>query len=338
MNGIVVIAELFLNDIQPVTYELIEAALRIKKIKNRGQIKIIVPSENPLPLAEKLSEKCNAADIAALKINNLKCYDSEMYKPYLAEFIRSINPTHILVAHTSQGRDFAPGLALRLNASSIAGVNGIRADDKGFLYSKPVRGNTKNMIVRAAADLPAFLTVMPGVFTPENCNRPGRGEVTIHETVFHNTHHRKNRIQSDKIIKKNHEHKSIKEAKIIISAGKGVGNREKLDSVFKFASCFSSSFVGASRPLVDMGWIGHEHQIGITGTTVLPELYIACGISGSSQHLAGMKDSKFVISINSNPDAHIFNHSDICIVEDADQFITAFLKKVGHNNNLKGKL
>ena len=102
--------------------------------------------------------------------------------------------------------------------------------------------------------------------------------------------------------------------------------KENLETIFQFAQCFSSSAVGASRPLVDMGWIRYEHQVGITGTTVMPKLYIACGISGSSQHLAGMKEAQFVVSINNNPDAPIFRHSDLCIVEDIHEFIQIFLK------------
>ena len=87
--------------------------------------------------------------------------------------------------------------------------------------------------------------------------------------------------------------------------------------------------MGVSRPLVDMGWIGYEHQVGITGAMVAPKLYIACGISGSSQHLAGMKDAELVISINKNPAAPLFRHSDLCITEDVLEFIQAFLKKAG---------
>ena len=119
---------------------------------------------------------------------------------------------------------------------------------------------------------------------------------------------------------------SLARARVIVSAGRGINERENLDAITALAHQFASSAVGSSRPLVDMGWIGYGHQVGITGATVAPRLYIACGISGSSQHLAGMKDSGFVVSININPDAAIHLHSDVCIHEDVLSFIQAFLK------------
>ena len=85
--------------------------------------------------------------------------------------------------------------------------------------------------------------------------------------------------------------------------------------------------MGTSRPLVDMGWLDYPHQVGITGATVAPKLYLACGISGSSQHLAGIKEAEFVVSINKNPEAPIFHHSDICITADVIEFIETFTKK-----------
>jgi electron transfer flavoprotein alpha subunit len=134
-----------------------------------------------------------------------------------------------------------------------------------------------------------------------------------------------------KAIKKSCENQALKGAKVIVAAGRGMKEKENLEFVFKFAKYFSSSAVGASRPLVDMGWIGYEHQVGVTGAVVAPELYIACGISGSSQHIAGMKDAGLVVSINKNPAAPLFFHSDLCIIEDALEFIPAFLKKAGES-------
>ncbi len=245
-----------------------------------------------------------------------------------------MEPSHILAAHTSQGRDFAPGLAIKLKAASIPGVNEIRLDNKGLLYSRSVLGNTKNMIVRPVPGMPVVLTLIPGVFKSGNFDNPKTGQVEIHESSFEpgfkpgfkSGHDTTRRIRHQKIVKKSCENQALKEAKIIVSAGRGIGEKENLETIYQFAQCFSSSAVGASRPLVDMGWIRYEHQVGITGTRVMPKLYIACGISGSSQHLAGMKDAQFVVSINNNPDAPIFRHSDLCIVEDILEFIQAFVK------------
>lgn len=339
MKQILIIAEIFKGQIRQVTWEVVAAAREIIEISCSQKqspsgiqipvIYIIVPSDNPNPLAEEISKQ-TGLDVIGVQIPELKTYISEIYIACLGQLIRKMNPSHILAAHTSQGRDFAPGLSLELEAASIPGVNGIRSDENGLIYSRPVFDNTKNMLVCPDPDKPVVLTIMPGVFKPDiqRVEKPGR--VNIRKIPFDSASGDKERIQHRQILKRPCENQALKGAKIIVAAGRGVGEKENLELISRFANCFSSSALGASRPLVDMGWIGYGHQVGITGATVAPELYIACGISGSSQHIAGMKGAEFVISINKNPNAPIFRHSDLCITEDVLEFIHAFLKKAAH--------
>jgi len=405
MKQIIVIAEIFQGVIRPVTWELAETAIRIaeletdkkisvkdlqkrqnyqtektgkyrfsekRKIKKErsSQITIIVPGAEPGPMAEEIAEH-TSMDVIGLRIPGLETYDSDAYKTCLFRLISEMDSvSHVLIAHTSQGRDFAFGLGVKLNAASISGVNSIMSDDDGLIYSRAVFGNEKNMIIRPAPDIPVVLTIMPGMFR-DNMNYLNNsvmemGKVTVREMSFNgfypaekikpvsdtgmaadysapavNIHAegelcKKNKVDSNSfasriihryILKKECGSKALKGAKIIVSAGRGIGEKDKLKEIFEFAECFSSSAVGASRPLVDMGWIGYDHQVGITGTEVSPRLYIACGISGASQHIAGMKGSEIVVSINKNPDAPIFRHSDICIIADVHEFIKEFLKQ-----------
>lgn len=333
MKPILVIAEIFDSHIRPVTWELAAAARKIKIDQTQKRIcpaiHIIVPAEVPLPLAEKISTQ-TGMNVIGLQIPGLKVYTSDVYIHCLSKLIRKMNPSHILAAHTSQGRDFAPGLAIELNAASISGVTGIRCDEDGLIYLRPVFDNTQNMMIRPAPDSPVMLTLMPGVFRPDIKTHRKPGQVDIHKILFGSKPCGKGRIQHQKILKRPCENQALKGAKVIVAAGRGVGEKQNLEPVFKFTKCFPSSTVGASRPLVDMGWIGYEHQVGITGAMVSPKLYIACGISGSSQHLAGMKDAQIVISINKNSAASIFRHSDLCITEDVLEFIQAFLIKRGN--------
>ncbi|MBF0201704.1 MAG: electron transfer flavoprotein subunit alpha/FixB family protein [Desulfamplus sp.] len=113
----------------------------------------------------------------------------------------------------------------------------------------------------------------------------------------------------------------LKDARVIIAAGLGIGSPENLHDVYKLASCFANGTVAGSRPLIDMGWMPYEKQVGITGASVSPDLYMALGISGSSQHVPGMVQSRFIVSVNRDPRAAIFAVSDICVVEDAPDFI-----------------
>jgi len=263
-------------------------------------------------------------DVLALKIPNFTAYTSEAYKNFLAPLIEELAPSHILAAHTSQGRDFAPGLAVRLNASSISGVNKIQSDEGGLLYSRPVFNNTRNMILRPVSGLPVVLTLMPGVFSPRA--REGNLPGSIIEKEISQMPEQLSQMVHQKIVKNENNHQALKQAQTIVTAGRGIGEQSNLEQVARFAKCFSASALGASRPLVDMGWIGYEHQIGITGASVAPRLYIACGVSGSSQHLAGMKGSDWVVSINKNPDAPICSHADVCITTDVMEFIQAFME------------
>ena len=342
MKQILVIAEIFECQIQPVTWELIAVALDIKikysQRKIASAINIIVPAEDPMPIITQILKQ-TGMDVIGLKIPEFTAYTNEVYIYCLKQLIQNLisedyftveQLSHILIAYTSQGRDFASGLAFELNATSISGVNGIRFNKSEFEYSRSVFDNTKNMIVCPTLGQKVVLTLMPGVYKSVCRKEKKNGNVKIYESSFKHDVDCKERIQHQRIIKTTFENHTLKEAKVIVSAGRGIKEKENLEYIVEFAKCFPSSAVGASRPLVDMGWIEYEHQVGITGATVAPRLYIACGISGSSQHLAGMKDAEFIVGINKNPAAPIFRHSDFCIVEDVLEFIEEFCVTMKH--------
>jgi len=340
MKPILIIAEVIENIIRPVTWELIAAARMIIALNDKGLngkdpdgknsradkndsqgIQVIVPANDPMALAEKITSS-TGIDVLALKIKGLVSYTSQVYIESLGRLIPEINPSHILVANTSQGRDFAPGLAVRLKAASIPGVTGIRRDNEGLLYSRPVLDNTRNMVIRPRPGCVVVLTLMPGVFLSSAGKAEHPGSITIKEISIDSG----SEVVHKEILKKHRGDQALKAAQVIVAAGRGIQEKENLELISRFAKCFSNSALGVSRPLVDTGWIGYAHQVGITGANVAPRLYIACGISGSSQHLAGMKDSDWVVSINRNPEAPICCHADLCIVGDVLSFIHAFLE------------
>ena len=368
MKQILVIAEIFAGQIRPITWELVAAAHKIKNSPSLKQlspaIHIIVPANDPAPLSEKIAKQ-TGIDVIGLQIPELQTYTSEIYlccleqlmrgNPQISDsyqnvflskskkttckaLIKKINPSHILIAHSSQGQDFAPGLALGLKAAAISGVNGIRSDENGLIYSRPVFNNTQNLVVRPASNRPVVLTLMPGIFKPKLGKEGKPGRVDIRKIPFTPETCGKERVRHRETVRKTCENKALKKANIIVAAGRGIKEKEDLKSVFKFAQYFPTAAVGASRPLIDMGWLGYQHQVGMTGATVAPKLYIACGISGSSQHLAGIKDADFVVSINKNPQAPIFRHSDVCITADIVEFIKTFLNCSGdgHKDTANG--
>ena len=329
MKEILVIGEIFSGQIRPVTYELITAARKIEAFFIRAgedaRIRVVIPASDPETPARKLAED-TGIDTIGVKITELETYNSDLYIYCLKKLLKQLNPSNILIAHTSQGRDFAPGLALELKSATISGVNGIRSEKNELIYSRPAFNNNKNMLLRPAAGLLLIITLLPGSFKADIVKAIKPGTVEIKEIDFAPTTYKKNRIRHLQSRQRSGENQALKKAKIIIAAGRGIKKPENLESIANFAQCFATAAIGASRPLVDMGWIGYKHQVGITGATVAPKLYIACGISGSSQHLAGIKEADFVVSINKNPEAAIFRHSDICITADLLEFIQAFLK------------
>ena len=128
----------------------------------------------------------------------------------------------------------------------------------------------------------------------------------------------------------------LSRAKVVVAAGRGVGEEENLDLLRRVAGLFSSAALAGSRPVCDLGWLSYGQQVGLTGTTVAPRLYIACGISGARQHTVGMQGSGFIVAINSDPQATIFNLADVCVKEDLAAFLPALLEQAGPDDRCLG--
>lgn len=361
MKKIVVIAEYIDDKIRPITDELVACALKISAITE--------------------------AEVMVLNIEGINHLESEIYKSNLAQILKNIKPDFIIMGHTSQGIDVAPGLALRLGVAAVTGINKVScipaADgqiNNGILFSRSVfKGKLNALICLENPDTPTLVTVQPGSFSIETgttSERDWLSATTKNESLHgynslirisykaraaedgvHNKEESVSHVKIDshtldltaniaspyplysfdpvetlypieysKPLQSAATKSKLNQAKTIIAAGRGIGEQENIVHIEKLSACFTNSAVAGSRPLIDMGWMPYEQQVGITGTVVSPELYMAVGISGSSQHVAGMKDSKFIVSVNKDPNAAIFNISDLSIVEDSLHFIETFIK------------
>ncbi len=165
--------------------------------------------------------------------------------------------------------------------------------------------------------MPTMLTVQPGAFKPPLEGVQNLRQIEVRTIDWTSTHTRSLGFKITQIADS-----ALGEASVIVSVGRGAGRRETLELVRQVASLFSRPAVAASKPLCDLGWLPYQRQVGQTGTTVTPDLYFACGISGAQQHIAGMKGSKFVVAVNTDPNAAIFNEADIAIVEDLEGFLS----------------
>jgi len=316
---IVVIAEHAEGQIRPVTYELVAFAKKLQRASGTTPIRVILLAGNVKDLAQDLADS-TGLDVTAMQLPEMANYTGELYTHVLAEHLADLDPSFVCIAQTSQGSDYAPALAVKLGAACISGVREIKKHQGHICFSK-VLYNGK-IIARLKPTSPtAVLTVQPGIFKAEENTGSRSGRVTILATSARNRQSRSLGIkQADT------DTAGIGDAKVIVAAGRGIGEKENLEFIHRLAALFAKSAVAGSRIVCDMGWLGYQYQVGVTGTTVSPQLYIACGISGAVQHVMGMQSSEFIVAINKDPSAAIFQVADICIVEDLTVFIPEFIR------------
>lgn len=310
---IIVIAEHFQGKVRPVTHELVRLAETIRRIKP-AEIIVIVLGERIGDGAHQIAHT-TGKNVIAVRDSVFRYYNGELYKRALQDLLGELQPAYVCIANSSQGSDFAPGLAIRLQAACITGIERVTTRDGQIVFSRAVYGGKITCAVRSLTET-TVLTLQPGFFSSKTTPSTTPGKVDIREI---RVSPQKSRTIGIKSVPAGDL--DLTQAGVIVSAGRGIGEEENLSLIRRLAEFFPNSAVCGSRPVIDMGWIPYNRQVGVTGATVAPELYIACGISGAAQHVAGMKGSGFIVSINTDPMAAIFNTSDVCIVEDLKTFI-----------------
>jgi electron transfer flavoprotein alpha subunit/Fe-S-cluster-containing hydrogenase component 2 len=243
----------------------------------------------------------------------LKNYRTESYCAVMEKLIKTYKPEILLMGATNIGRDLGPRLAGRIHTGLTADctVLDIDTEKRLLLQTRPAFGGNIMATIICPDTRPQMATVRPGVMkkTTPDFNRSGK----IIKEAYHPD--AKVRTTVIEIVKEARKIVNLEEAQIIVSGGRGVGGPEGFKLLEEVASSLGG-VVGASRGAVDSGWISSNHQVGQTGKTVHPRLYIACGISGAIQHLAGMQHSNVIVAINKNPNAPIFKVADYGIVGD----------------------
>ncbi|MTV50748.1 electron transfer flavoprotein subunit alpha/FixB family protein [Heliobacillus mobilis] len=300
--------------IKKVSYEMIGLA------KQLGDVEAVLLGSGVSSLAQEAGEygvsKVFVADCA-----ELKDYTTAKYTRVLADLIQKEKPEIVLVANTSQGRDFAPRVAQRIGAGQISDV----MDYQEGQFIRPVYSGKAFFKVSPCA-CPAIVTVRPNVFpAAEKCG----GSCLVEEVAASFSADDLKAIVKE-VVKQVSTRPELTEANIIVSGGRGMKGPENFAILEEMADVLGAA-VGASRAAVDSGWRHHSFQVGQTGKTVSPSLYIACGISGAIQHLAGMGSSKVIVAINKDPEANIFKVADYGIVGDLFEVVpmlTAEFKKL----------
>jgi len=241
-------------------------------------------------------------------------YNPELHKKLVLEAVQKENPDLIVFQHSSYGWDLAPRVAAALKAAQVSEVVAIVPE--GFEVGCC---NAKMRRTVKPATPKTVLTIQAGTFP---VLQPGGAPQVQRVTAEGSAALEFNGYEAA-------EAKSVDLAKaeVIVSAGRGVGKKDNVPAIAALAKALGGE-LGASRPVVDAEWVSHSHQVGTTGQTVSPKLYVACGISGAIQHLAGMKKSDFIVAINKDKDAPIGEVADVLVVADVMQFVPALTAKL----------
>ncbi|HEY2323065.1 MAG TPA: electron transfer flavoprotein subunit alpha/FixB family protein [Thermoanaerobaculia bacterium] len=247
-------------------------------------------------------------------------YNTEQYTTALEAAIKQAQPAIVLFGGSSNGRDLAPRVAARVNAGVASDVDRLEWKDGKLRARRPVYSGKVFATVEVSGT-PAIATTRPNAFPPEEA---GGGAAEVVEVGF-TKGETKAKVVDTKVPEAGEL--SIAEADIIVSGGRGLKEAQNFSYIRDLAHAIGGA-VGASRATVDAGWIDHQHQVGQTGRVVSPNLYIAAGISGAIQHLAGMSSSKHIIAINKDPEAPIFRIADLGVVGDLFQVVPALTEEV----------
>ena len=271
-----------------------------------------------------------ADEVIVVDAPELKDYLSEQYSQAVGQIVTERKPSIVLYGATTIGRDLAPRIASRLKAGLVADCTKlvVEPDEKTgeleFRSTRPAFGGNLMATIVCRDTRPQMSTVRPGVMQKMQ-RQPGRqGVITAFAPQFDTT---KFRVKLVKTIKADKTVADISEAKILVSGGRGVHNREGFDKLQALADVLGGQ-VSSSRAMVDNGVMPHECQVGQTGKTVRPQLYMACGISGAIQHLAGMEESDFIIAINKDKYAPIFSVADLGIVGDLHKIVPMLTERL----------
>ena len=288
---------------QSGVYDLIAFA---KKVGAESAM-FLVGSDSELP---KYEGTVHLADVAACGE-----YNPDVHKQLLLEIIAKVKPDMVIFCHSSYGWDLAPRVAIALKAAQVSEV-------VDFVDGLPVVPVCNSKLRRKVAvnTTMTVLTLQAGAFSLAD---DPTGNPTVEKISAGGT----GRVEFTGYEYAEKGGVDLTKASVIVSAGRGIGKPENIAIVAGLAKALRGEY-GASRPVVDAEWAEHNRQVGTTGQTVSPKLYVACGISGAIQHLAGMKKSEFIVAINTDKDAPIGEVADVLVVADLKQFIPVLTEKI----------
>lgn len=321
-KGILVFAEQRDGVLQNVGLELVGKA---KELAQTLEVPVtaVVIGHNIEKLADTLGEY-GADKVILVDQPKLELYDTEAYAQVFKAIIDEKKPEIVLFGATTLGRDLAPRVSSRMNTGLTADCTRLEVnpETRGLEMTRPAFGGNLMATIICPDHRPQMSTVRPGVMQ-KLAKEEGRKAEVEHFKVTLDTS--KMKVKVLQVVKETKNKVDIGEAKILVSGGRGIGSAENFAALEAVAKELGAT-VSASRAAVDAGFIEHDRQVGQTGKTVRPDIYFACGISGAIQHVAGMEESDYIVAINKDKEAPIFNIADLGIVGDANKIAVQLLE------------
>jgi len=319
MAGIMVLVEHRQGEIREISFEMLRKGQELSELLGE-ELEAVLIGEDPSRMAESVRPYCHRT--LAVKVEGLGEFNSEPYQQVLAELIRGRSPRLVLIGHTAQGMELAPSLATELDLPLLTDCYDFGFREGTFWAHRQMYGGKLSAEIKAQGT-PVLVTVRSGSFDPKGL-KEGRGEMeemTLEPKPFPY----KKLLE---LVEAPRAEVDITQAEVLVSVGRGIGGPENIPLAEQLAKALGG-VVSCSRPVVDKGWLPKERQVGTSGKTVKPKLYIALGISGAFQHIAGMKGAGLIIAVNKDPKAPIFNVAHYGIVGDVLQVVPVLLEKLG---------
>lgn len=321
-KGVWVVAEHYKKKIHNVSLQLLGKGRELADLLQVNLSLVILGTD----FDDKLKEFSlyGMDEIIYIKSPILKDYYSDLYTKVITELVLENKPEIILIGATPTGRDFAPRVAKRLSAGLTADCTGleINLETRNLLQTRPTYGGAIMATIRTPSSRPQMATVRSGIFKmPEKTKK----KVNIRKLEY-KFKEKDSVLKIVKVISKTRNSVNLEDAKFIVAGGRGVGSKEKFRIIEELAEVLDAE-LGGSRITIELNWLDPDRQIGQTGKTVSPKLYIACGISGAIQHIVGMQNSDIIVVINKDPNAPIFNWAHYGIVGDLHEIIPVLIQE-----------
>jgi electron transfer flavoprotein alpha subunit len=344
---ILVVAEQREGKLSRVSFETIAAAQAIAK-DTGWPVEVVLPGSNLAALTEDLAQKA-VAKVYALEADALSAYTSDAYVQALRQFISDKQPKLVLFPHTYQVRDFAPRLALALDRTLISDCIGYKHEAGKLLFTRQMFQGKFSADVSFAGDAPWLATIQIGAFRPDSVTTNPDSVTVNPDSVTTNPDSAQAgsanaaqsapietiaasipdtpRVTPHEVFQEARQAVDLSQSEVIVAVGRGIKEQKNLALAEELARVLGGE-VAASRPICDSGWLPLDRQIGSSGQTVAPKLYIALGVSGAIQHIVGMKASRTIVAINKDPEAPIFEIADVGIVGNLFDIVPALTEEI----------